>query len=71
MVELCANEHESQQGRTDLSFLNLFEESSEALDRDGLHVVAVVIQLLQNCRADTPLHSCIDLVRKGVIHATT
>ena len=41
--------------------MNLAQESAQAFDGDGLHVIAVVVQLLQHGRADAPLHGRIDL----------
>jgi hypothetical protein len=43
---------------TDLRLLHALEEDAEALDRDGLHVVALVVQLLQHRLADAPLLVC-------------
>lgn len=54
-----------------LNFLDLAKQSTQALDGDGLHVVAVVVELLQHGRADAPLHRGVDLrmdvlwLRKG------
>ena len=49
--------------RTDphLSFLDLLEESAETLDCYRLHIVAVIIQLLEQGSTNTHLHCRINL----------
>ena len=51
--------------------MDLAQESAQALDGDGLHVVAVVVQLLQHGRADAPLHGGVDLNTATTTTVTT